>query len=57
MCYFSLNIKEVPAICALPGPACLKSALQETSLCSLSFGFSVGVASGRHKQGAGSKEG
>lgn len=41
MYYFSLSVKEVPAICVLPGPACLKS---------LSVGFSVGVASGRHKQ-------
>lgn len=46
MYYFSLSVKEVPAICVLPGPACLKS---------LSVGFSVGAASGRHEQGAGRK--
>lgn len=48
MYYFSLSVKEVPDMCALPGPACLKF---------LSVGFSVDVASGRHKQGAGSKGG
>lgn len=44
-------------MCDLPGPACLRSALQDTAQCSLSVGFSVGVASGRPKQGAGSKRG